>query len=295
MATSRMTREEILGHTNEEFNPKNEGENRGKFRGYEALALSHGGTEDYMPRTLISRKLGLDTEQGRAVLTALAKSTLESPRLLVDALKAHADRRSLAGFAWTLFERWLAENAPPNKNWAMAALGLLGSNGAALKLAPMVGARPCESQHQRAVLGLHCLRDIGTDAALMQLNGIARKLPFKAHEANATALMEAIAEDRGRRPDGRVQAGRAHVDPRRIPPGAAGRAGPRREARCAVPRPASQDRFLVPGDIRYNHCDRAEPACPPGRLGVPAARARGLGGVGVDSVSRAPGPRRPAG
>ena len=61
----------------------------------------------------------------------------------------------------------------------------------------MVRAWPGESQHQRAVFGLECLRAIGTDAALMQLNGIAQKLPFKGLKAKAAELMEAIATDRG--------------------------------------------------------------------------------------------------
>ena len=49
----------------------------------------------------------------------------------------------------------------------------------------MVRAWPGESQHQRAVLGLECLRAIGTDVALMQLNGIAQKLSFKGLKARA--------------------------------------------------------------------------------------------------------------
>ena len=79
----------------------------------------------------------------------------------------------------------------------MGALGLLGSDATALKLAPMVRAWPGESQHQRAVLGLECLRAIGTDVALMQLNGIAQKLSFKGLKAKAAEMMEAIARDRG--------------------------------------------------------------------------------------------------
>ena len=73
----------------------------------------------------------------------------------------------------------------------------------------MVRAWPGESQHQRAVFGLECLRAIGTDAALMQLNGIAQKLPFKGLKAKATELMEPIAKDRG--------LSRAELDDRIVP------------------------------------------------------------------------------
>ena len=113
------------------------------------------------------------------------------------AIKTHADRRSLDAFAWALFERWLSDGAASKEKWAMGALGLLGSDSAALKLTPMVRAWPGESQHARAVFGLECLRAIGSDVALMQLSGIAQKLPFKGLKAKAAEMMEAIAQDRG--------------------------------------------------------------------------------------------------
>src|SRR5262249_13388562 len=75
--------------------------------------------------------------------------------------------------------------------------GLLSSDATALKLAPMVRAWPGAAQHQRAVFGLECLRAIGADAALMQLNGIAQKVSFQGLKAKATEMMEAIAHDRG--------------------------------------------------------------------------------------------------
>ena len=39
----------------------------------------------------------------------------------------------------------------------MPALGLLGGDTSAIKLAPLIRAWPGESQHQRAVLGLDVL------------------------------------------------------------------------------------------------------------------------------------------
>lgn len=79
----------------------------------------------------------------------------------------------------------------------MVVLGLLGGDASALKLTPMIRVWPGESQHARAVLGLECLRAIGTDAALMHINGIAQKLKFKGLKAKAQECMEAIATDRG--------------------------------------------------------------------------------------------------
>ncbi|XPE62009.1 hypothetical protein ACNKHT_13750 [Shigella flexneri] len=44
---------------------------------------------------------------------------------------------------------------------------------------------PRESQHKRATVGLDILAAIGSDIALMQLNGIAQSLKFKALQERA--------------------------------------------------------------------------------------------------------------
>ncbi|MFO0953038.1 MAG: DUF4132 domain-containing protein [Isosphaeraceae bacterium] len=140
--------------------------------------------------------LVLTADQVRRLLGALTKSTLAEPHALVAAVKTHADAAALDAFAWSVFERWQVEGSPSKDKWAMATLGLLGGDGSALRLTPMVRVWPGESQHQRAVFGLECLRKIGSDVALMQLNGVAQKLPFKGLKAKATEMMEAIAADR---------------------------------------------------------------------------------------------------
>jgi hypothetical protein len=152
------------------------------------------------PRDLPLILVGDRTLSGPQVdrlLGALARSTPFAPHPLVSAIRAHAESRSLNAFAWALFERWLTGGAPPKEKWAMGALGLLGTDATALKLAPMVRAWPGAGQHPRAVFGLECLRAIGSDVALMQLSGIAQKLPFQALKAKAAEMMEAIAQDRG--------------------------------------------------------------------------------------------------
>src|SRR5262249_54604179 len=119
------------------------------------------------------------------------------PVALIRELKQHGDAGSLAGFAWNLFERWLEQGGPAKEKWAMSALGFFGDGPVALKLAPLVRTWPGESQHPRAVFGLECLRAIGTDTALMQLNGIATKLKFPGLKTKAREFMEAIAKDKG--------------------------------------------------------------------------------------------------
>ncbi len=139
----------------------------------------------------------LNPSQVQLVLQALRHSLLTSPQPLLAALKQHCPPEGLDRFAWSLFETWLSEGAPAREKWAMAALGLLGSNASVLKLTPLIRAWPGESQHQRAVLGLECLRAIGTDTALMQINGIAQKLKFKGLKAKAQECLEAVAQERG--------------------------------------------------------------------------------------------------
>jgi hypothetical protein len=131
-----------------------------------------------------------------AVLAAL-KQTGPARGPLVEGLRRHADAAARDAFAWRLFELWLGEGAPTKEKWAFAALGHLGGDAAALKLGALVRAWPGEGQHKRAVEGLECLRAIGTDTALMQLNGIAQRVKFKAIQSEARQLVAAVAEDRG--------------------------------------------------------------------------------------------------
>ncbi len=139
----------------------------------------------------------LDQAQTEALLVALKLAPLaknNSP--LFAGLKKEARRDTLGNFVWELFDLWLKDNAPSNEKWAMKALGLLGDDNVALKLTPMIRRWPGESQNPRAVMGLECLEAIGTDLALMQINGIAQKVPFKALKARAQQAMEAIAKER---------------------------------------------------------------------------------------------------
>jgi predicted DNA-binding WGR domain protein len=138
----------------------------------------------------------LNPEQIEVVISGLKQSQLGAAHAIVNTLKQQIDAVVLNQFAWKLFELWLAEGAPSKENWAMLAVGLLGDDTAALKLAPMVRVWPGENQHARAVLGLECLQAIGTDTALMQVNGIAQKVKFKGIKQRAQECMSAIAAER---------------------------------------------------------------------------------------------------
>jgi len=128
-------------------------------------------------------------------LIAIAKSDVALPHPLLLALRCYATPASLDAFAWSLFERWLRNGAPAKEKWALSAVGLFGGDESAIRLASMIREWPGQGKHQTAVLGLECLRSIGSETALVQINGIAQKVKFQAIKARAQECMEAIASD----------------------------------------------------------------------------------------------------
>ncbi|EMS83960.1 DUF4132 domain-containing protein [Leptospira noguchii] len=151
-----------------------------------------------LPPILIQKKK-LSSSQIAAVLTELKEKGLEESSTLLKNLKEHAESTSLDNFVWKLFELWISFGASNKDKWAFTALGKLGGDRIALKLTPMIKVWPGESQHQRAVLGLEILKAIGSDTALMQLNGIAQKVKFKGLKEMANTFMESIAKKKGLR------------------------------------------------------------------------------------------------
>lgn len=139
----------------------------------------------------------LSDEQTTLVIEGLRRSTLDAVGPLVAAVKKYADPASLDTFAWKLFQLWQGEGYPSKEKWAMGAIGHFGGDSSALKITPLIRNWPGESQHARAVFGLECLRTIGSDTALMQLNGISQKLKFKGLKQKAAEAMEAIAKEKG--------------------------------------------------------------------------------------------------
>lgn len=138
----------------------------------------------------------LSDAQVEIVLAALQASTLDEPAGLISALKQHGHPASLDRFAWLLLDIWLANEGKAKENWAMFAVALLGSDALAPRLARLIREWPGESNHKRAVVGLDCLRVMGSDIALMQINGIAEKVQFKGLKAKAEECMAAIAAAR---------------------------------------------------------------------------------------------------
>lgn len=107
------------------------------------------------------------------------------------------DAGSLAEFAWDAFTAWLEAGGPSKEGWALTMLGQFGNDDTARKLTPFIRAWPGEAAHARAVTGLDVLATIGSDVALMLLNGIAQKVKFKGLQDKAREKIDAIAEARG--------------------------------------------------------------------------------------------------
>ncbi|VTU24733.1 DUF4132 domain-containing protein [Variovorax sp. RA8] len=128
--------------------------------------------------------------------TMLAISRLDAPYPGLAIVKDACTPTSLAEFAWDLFEAWMSAGASVKEAWAFEALGQLGDDETAHRLAPFIREWPAKSAHQRAVAGLDLLAAIGSDIALMHLNAIACKLKFKGLQMRARDNMEAMAEAR---------------------------------------------------------------------------------------------------
>ncbi len=136
-------------------------------------------------------------DQVNALLIALSRSKLDAPHPFVKAVKTQVDAWCCDAFVWSLFELWLDRGAPSKDRWAITSIGLLGNDTSVMKLTPLIRKWPGESQHQRATLGLACLRAIGTDTALTQINNIGQKVQFNALKTAARNAIEAIAAERG--------------------------------------------------------------------------------------------------
>ncbi|MBW9232710.1 DUF4132 domain-containing protein [Leptospira santarosai] len=158
-------------------------------------AISWVVPEELAP--ILVQKKKLSVPQIAAVLSELKEKGLGESSALLNGLKEHATSASLDDFVWKLFELWISLGAPSKDKWAFTALGALGGDRIALKLTPLIKVWPGESQHQRAVLGLEILKTIGSDTALMQLNGIAQKVKFKGLKEMANTFMESIAKKKG--------------------------------------------------------------------------------------------------
>ncbi|WP_232283812.1 DUF4132 domain-containing protein [Saccharomonospora cyanea] len=139
----------------------------------------------------------LSIEATADVLTMLALSKPGEPYGGLDQVAEVAAPGALPAFVWGVFERWQAAGYPSKDGWVIPALGHLGDDDTVRALAPVIRAWPGEGGHQRAVAGLDALAAIGTDVALMHLNGIAQKVKFAGLKKKAGEKIAQVAADLG--------------------------------------------------------------------------------------------------
>ncbi|MCS7477717.1 DUF4132 domain-containing protein [Umezawaea endophytica] len=150
---------------------------------------------------LRDERVALPTGAVGDLLTMLALSRPGEPYGGVAPVVEACDPASVAEFGWALFEQWRAAGMPSKDGWALTALGVLGDDGTVRALAPVIRAWPGEGGHVRAVTGLDVLADIGTDVALMHLDGIARKVKFAGLREKAREKIEHVAAKLGLSPE----------------------------------------------------------------------------------------------
>ncbi|MEM6989035.1 MAG: DUF4132 domain-containing protein [Myxococcota bacterium] len=139
----------------------------------------------------------LGTEAVTHVATMLAISTLEAPYAGLARVSDACDRDSVDTFVWELFEAWTTAGADSKQGWAFTAVGLLGGNESARRLTPLIRAWPTEGGFAKANTGLDVLAAIGTDVALMHLNGIASKVKSKPLQKRARDKIASVAKRLG--------------------------------------------------------------------------------------------------
>ncbi|OIV39097.1 hypothetical protein BIV57_02405 [Mangrovactinospora gilvigrisea] len=154
-----------------------------------------------LPQIRVRAGGALPDEAVRHLATMLAVSEPGRPYPAIAEVREACEPASLAAFGWALLESWRTAGMPAKESWTLAALGVLGDDDTARRLAPLIRAWPGESAHHRAVQGLDVLAAIGSDAALTQLQSIAERVKFRALKERAAQKISAVAEARGLSPE----------------------------------------------------------------------------------------------
>ncbi|MEU6748233.1 DUF4132 domain-containing protein [Spirillospora sp. NPDC046719] len=110
---------------------------------------------------------------------------------------ALCDPASLTAFAWALFEAWRDAGTLGRSAFVLPALGRFGDDETVRRLTPLIKEWPGQSGHDRAAAGLDVLAAIGTDLALLHLDGIARSGRYKGLQRQAQARLRQVAARKG--------------------------------------------------------------------------------------------------
>lgn len=152
-------------------------------------------TPQLLPQiALPGRQSALPRELVPTLITMCQLGDADAPYAGLETVAALCDPESLSRWAWAIFQQYRRMDYPSKDVWVLRLQGWLGDDDTVRSLSPLIQAWPGESAHQRAVVGLDVLSDIGTDVALMHLYRISQKVPFKALRAKAADKIEQIAD-----------------------------------------------------------------------------------------------------
>ncbi|SDT66292.1 DUF4132 domain-containing protein [Actinoplanes derwentensis] len=101
---------------------------------------------------------------------------------------------SRALFAAALFDRWVTAGTPASDTWCMHAVGLIGDDAGARRIAAHAKQWAGGNASARAQTALDTLRHRGTDAALIELSLLAERSRFPVFKSRARQHIEAIAD-----------------------------------------------------------------------------------------------------
>ncbi|MEV4141052.1 DUF4132 domain-containing protein [Dactylosporangium sp. NPDC049742] len=106
----------------------------------------------------------LPADATRHFVTMLAMSTLDDPYAGVAVVRQVCDPGSLAEFGWSLYQAWRAAGGPASQRWAFTALGLIGDDSTAARLAPLALAWPAAGELANARVAVDILATLSTAA-----------------------------------------------------------------------------------------------------------------------------------
>ncbi len=139
----------------------------------------------------------LPVESARHVVTMLSLSQPSLPYAGLAIVKDVCDPGSLAAFGRALLLRWVDAGCPSVGRWALDTQALIGDDETARRLGPMIRSWPGHGEHTRAARGLDVLTAIGTDVALMHIQGVAEKASRHSTRRLAKGRLETLARDTG--------------------------------------------------------------------------------------------------
>jgi hypothetical protein len=159
--------------------------------------LSDFADPSALPRVSLRSGATLPEEATRSLLEMLMFSPVDPPYAGIAQVIEACDRASLDRFAIALMQAWERSGGATASQWALHALGHVGSDAVVKQLAADIRRWPREKAKARALVALEVLARMGTDVALLHLDELSRKAKNRDVEAKAAALLAEVAEARG--------------------------------------------------------------------------------------------------